>query len=207
MNIRGTSLTVINYDIYGKHGKKRKPGARDCYQFNYTDGTRGYANRWKLIFCAEHNIDPREISKDYSFRLVNGVVVCETFSERMSEVAKVRKQQAEMKWQEYDYIERFAHECKEFLKGDGDARGRIFCMLNSRRDELIKYGRHAAGGVGLQRATDYADISIMQVFEKVVEGKYGVPSPVASMKYRIKRMIIDNRKHRKYRETLKHTEL
>ena len=195
MIVPGTYLTVKGYDIHGKHGI-RKPGVRDCYQYNYTDGSRGYASRWKLVWCAEHGADPRKISKAYSFRLVNGVVICESFSERMSEVQKVRKQQAEMKWQDYDYIERFAHECKEFLKGDGDARGRIFGMLNGRRDELIQYGMHAAGGVGRKRATDYADISIMQVFDSVVDGKYSVPSPVASMKYRIRRMIIDNRKHR-----------
>lgn len=118
----------------------------------------------------------------------------------MSDAYEERRKQAQMKWEDYDFIERFAHECKLFLRGDGDARVRIFAMLNSRRDELIQYGMRAAGGVGRKRATDYADISIMKVFDKVVEGKYGVPSPIASMKFRVRRMIINNRKVWEWKE-------
>lgn len=197
--VPNTNLTVRDYDIYGKHGI-RKPGKRDCYHYSYTDGSRGYANRWKLVWCAEHDTDPRKVGKEYSFRLLNGVVICEEFGKRMSEAYDERRKQARLKWEDYDFIERFAHECKELLNGGCDARGRIFSMLNGKRDELIRYAMHAAGGVGKQRATDYADITIMQVFDAVIDGRYHVPSPVASMKFRIRKMIIDNRRKREWKE-------
>lgn len=101
-----------------------------------------------------------------------------------------------VKWQDYDFIEQFAHTAKMMLQGDEDAKVRLFTMLNARRDEFIAYARRALGGVSLPKATDYTDKAIYHVFETVVNGCYHVPSPIAKIKWYICHFIRQSRKHR-----------
>lgn len=202
LNVPGTPLTVRGCDIYGKTGRIRKPGKRDCFTFYYLDGSRGYASRWKLVWCAEHATDPRKVSKAWSFRYVNGTVLRETFSHRMSLALTTHWRQSHVKWEEYDFIERYARACKELLSGDGGARSRIFILLNSRRDSLIHYAKSASGGVGKAKAIDFADEAILYTFELTIGGRYHVPSPMASMRGRLNLLIKRSRRHREYKEEL-----
>lgn len=123
--------------------------------------------------------------------------MCETFSDRMCRTATELRKHAKIKWEDYDYIEKYVKACKKLLEGDINAKNRIFTLLNQRREELIRYAMKTAGGVGKIKAIDYADQAIIYTFELTINGKYHVPSPMASMKSKINRLIKDNRKHTK----------
>lgn len=184
----------INYPtICNKKGKPLKAGNRDVFTIYDHSGSKYYGTRWKIIWAAEHGIDPRKIPRSYSFREVNGSVYCETFSDRMSHTLNQRKAVAKVKWQDYDFIEKFAHTAKEMLLGDSSAKVKLFAMLNSKRDELIEYARHASGGVSKEKAQFYTDQAIFYCYEKIVKGAFHVPSPIASIKWHINKSIRDGR--------------
>lgn len=185
--------------ICNRHGKPLKEGSRDVFTLYDSQGGKYRATRWKIIWAAEHGIDPREVPRHYSFREDNGTVLCETFSDRMCQTVRQRNAMAKVKWQDYDFIERFANTAKMMLQGDSEAKMKLFTMLNSRRDELIKYARHAAGGVSLTKATDYTDQAIYHVYETVIGGCFHVPSPVASMKWHINHYIKQGRRPQRYK--------
>jgi hypothetical protein len=194
--IVGFAGYYIDYPaICNKHGKPLKDGLRGVITL-YDQQHVYKATRWKIIWAAQHGIDPRKIPRAYSFREDNGTVLCETFSDRMSDTVKQRHKMATVKWQDYDFIERFAHTAKEMLQGDGTARMKLFTMLNQKRDELIKYARYAVGGVSLNKATDYTDQAIFHCYETIINGCYHVPSPIASIKWHIRKQIRDGRNKR-----------
>ena len=182
--IPGTKLAVWSGEIYSlSHHHIRKPGKHDVFAYYDTAGNKRSATRAKLIWCADNGVEPWKVPEGYSFHLCDGEAVCETFSDRMS---RVRKHPiATASWEDYDFIERFSHACKEHLKGDSTARVRIFQMLNSKREELIEHAKRTEGGVGEKRAIDLADQAILAVFDETVSGQRAIPSPVASMKSRI----------------------
>ena len=182
--IPGTKLAVMDGEIYSlSHRRIRKPGKHDVFAYYDIGGNKRSATRAKLIWCAENNVEPWKVPANYSFYLCNGKVVCETFSDRMSRVKS--HSIATASWEDYDFIERFSHACKEHLKGDKEARTRIFLMLQSKREELIEHAKRTEGGVGEKRAIDLADQAILAVFDETVSGHRAIPSPVASMKSRI----------------------
>ena len=185
----------INYPtICNKKGKPLKAGTRDVFTIYDHNGSKYQGTRWKIIWAAEHGVDPRKIPRTYSFREVNGSVYCETFSDRMCHTVKQRNAVAKVKWQDYDFIEKFAHTAKEMILGDSSAKAKLFTMLNSKRDELIEYARHASGGVSKEKAQLYTDQAIFNCYEKIVKGAFHVPSPIASIKWHINKSIKDGRK-------------
>ena len=182
--IPGTKLAVMDGEIFSlSHHRIRKPGKHDVFAYYDIGGNKRSATRAKLIWCAENNVEPWKVPANYSFHLCDGEAVCETFSDRMSRVKS--HSIATVSWDDYDFIERFAHTCKEHLKGDKEARTRIFLMLQSKREELIEHAKRTEGGVGAKRAIDLADQAILAVFDETVSGQRAIPSPVASMKSRI----------------------
>ena len=148
--IPGTKLAVMDGEIYSlSHHHIRKPGKHDVFAYYDTDGKKRSATRAKLIWCADNGVEPWKVPEGYSFHLCDGEAVCETFSDRMS---RVRKHPiATASWEDYDFIERFSHACKEHLKGDSTARVRIFQMLNSKREELIEHAKRTEGGGGREK--------------------------------------------------------
>lgn len=199
-----SNTTIIGFDgyyinypaIYNKHDKPLKASTRDIFTIYDHNGSKYQATRWKIIWAAEHGIDPRKIPRSYSFREVNGSVYCETFSDRMCRTVKQRNAVAKVKWQDYDFIEKFAHTAKEMILGDSNANVKLFTMLNSKRDELIEYARHASGGVSKEKAVFYTDQAIFYCYEKIVKGTFHVPSPIASIKWHINKSIKDGRNKR-----------
>ncbi len=187
---------VKGYDIIGKHGRPLRPDKRNVYTLQ-TEGKPIHANLYKIVWSARHKVDIRKIPKEYSFRLTDtGILVVESFSDRMSKAKKIQYSTVTVQYEDYDYIERFAHLAKAMIQGEVDAKTQLFVLLNSKRDDLIQYARNASGGVSLQKATDYTDSAIIKVYGTILARTYAVPSPIASIKWHINNLIRQNRKKR-----------
>ena len=191
---------VQGLEIIGRHGRPLKPGRRNVYTFQTNSGKTYHAELHKLIWCARHKVNVMQVPKDYSFRELNGTIFVETFSDRMSNTRRALAQQVKVKYEDYDYIERFAQLAKRLLNGEPDAKANLFSFLNSKRDECIRYARTASGGVSQQKAELYTDQAILKVFEQVCSGTFAVPSPIASIKWHINHAIRNGRKRRTLKE-------
>lgn len=186
---------VQGFEIIGKHGRPLKADRRNVYSFRV--GGRAYhAELHKVVWCARHRVNVMDVPKDYSFREVNGTIMVETFSDRMSNTRKALAQEVKVKREDYDFIETFARMAKGLLDGEPDAKAKIFSLLNSKRDECVRYARTASGGVSQQKAVLYTDKAILKVFEQVCTGVYAVASPIASIKWHINHSIRNGRKKR-----------
>lgn len=191
---------VQGFEIIGRHGRPLKPGRRNVYTLQTNSGKAYHAELHKLIWCARHKVNVMEVPRDYSFREMNGMIIVETFSDRMSNTRKALAQEVKVKYEDYDFIERFAQTAKGMLKGEPDAKAHLFSLLNSKRDDYICYARTASGGVSQQKAELYTDQAIMKVFEQVCSGTFAVASPIASIKWHINHAIKNGRKKQTLKE-------
>lgn len=187
---------VQGFEIIGRHGRPLKPDRRNVYTLQAGSGKVYRAELHKLVWCARHKVNVMEVPRDYSFRELNGTILVETFSERMSNTRRTLAQVVKVKQEDYDFIERFAHTAKAMLNGEPDAKASLFSLLNSKREDFIRYARTASGGVSQQKAELYTDRAIMKVFETVCRGTFAVASPVASIKWHINHAIRSGRKKR-----------
>ena len=185
--------TVDGFSIIGKYGKPLKVGKNDV--ITLCVGTKRFRFPiCKIIYAAQHDIDVRKINKGYSFKQDNGVIVCETFSNRMRAARTKYNNIIKVTYNDLDYIEQYAKLGKDIIKGVPDAKMQMFTLLNSKRNEFISYAKKASGGVGEQTAILYADQSIFKVFEAILRRTQFVCSPVASIKWHINKLIKDSRK-------------
>lgn len=180
---------VDGFDIIGKWGRPLKADRRDVFTLQVAGEPPLRATRYKLVWCARHRVDVRFVPREYSFRVVNGELLCETFSDRMSMTRRIQEATVKVKWEDYDFIEHFAAIAKAMLKGEPDKLAELFALLNSQRDACISYARTASGGVSQTKAIDYTDRAIYHVFQTVVSGTRAVPSPIASIKWHINNQI------------------
>lgn len=186
---------VQGFEIIGKHGRPLKADRRNVYSFRV--GGRAYhAELHKVIWCARHRVNVMDVPKDYSFREVKGTILVETFSDRMSNTRKALAQEVKVKREDYDFIEKFARTARGLLDGEPDAKAKLFSLLNSKRDECVRYARTASGGVSQKKAELYTDTAILKVFEQICTGVYAVASPIASIKWHINHAIRNGRKKR-----------
>ena len=180
-------------DIY-KHlkdgrWKRLRPLARDCFVLT-VNSKRYYGTRAKMIWCAEHKVSPDAVDAKFAFQMVDG---------KMRDVRIDYNEKVKASWQDYDYIERFAHLAKAHLQGDKTAASELWQMLSSERNDLLAYAMSAAGGgCGKQRAEELADAAIMRVFEQTISGRRAIPSPRASMRTEIRKKIILKRDEDKF---------
>ena len=150
---------VQGFEIIGKHGRPLKADRRNVYSFR-VGGKAYHAELHKVVWCARHRVNVMDVPKDYSFREVNGTNMVETFSDRMSSTRKALAQEVKVKREDYDFVETFARMAKGLLDGEPDAKAKIFSLLNSKRDECVRYARTASGGVSQQKAVLYTDKAI-----------------------------------------------
>lgn len=181
-------------DIY-KHlkdgrWKRLRPLARDCFVLT-VNSKRYYGTRVKMIWCAEHKVSPDAVDAKFAFQMVDGHSEVMMFADKMRDVRIDYNEKVKASWQDYDYIERFAHLAKAHLQGDKTAASQLWQMLSSERNDLLAYAMGgAAGGCGKQRAEELADAAIMRVFEQTISGRRAIPSPRASMRTEIRKKII-----------------
>lgn len=187
--------TIDGYEIIGKRGVPLKPDRRDVFTLQARGCPPVRANRYKLVWCARNGVDVRDIPKEFSFRLSdNGVLIVETFSDRMSSVRKRLANTVKVQFEDYDFIERFASTAKRMISGEPEALADLFVLLNSQRDSLIQYARTASGGVSLQKAIYYTDKAIIKVYDMLCARTNAVASPIASIKWHINHFIKIGRK-------------
>lgn len=186
---------VKGFDVIGRWGRPLKEGYKGNIKLQPRGGRTISATRYKIVWAARHNVDLRKIPKGYSFYLDgNGELKCDTFSNRMSQVAKIRQQEVKVKREDYAFTEQYAHIAIQMCDGDVTARTRLYCLINSKRDEFIRYARRTNGGVSEEKAIHYTDEAIIYTYELICSGRYYVPSPVGSVKGRIYKLIADGRK-------------
>lgn len=189
---------VKGLEIIGKWGRPMKADRRDVFTLQADEG-RIRATRSKIVWCAMNGRDIRRVPREYSFRIAdNGIVIVETFSDRMSYVRHRQNMAVKVQWEDYDFIERFARTAKQMIEGKPDARRELFLMLNGKRDEFIGYARRSCGGVSEKRATDYADMAIVKVYDSLCSRTFAIASPIASIKWHIRKFITDERNKRTY---------
>lgn len=190
--IPNTDYYTDGCDIYSHTGRKLKPGTRDVMHLT-VDGKRLIAPRAKLVWCANHNVDPKQVDRRYSFYFMDGKVEVTHFSDRMSEVRREWAKTTKVKLSDYDFVEKYVKLAKAQLLGDKRAELMLYALLDSRRQELENYGLHAAGGVGKDKAAAYADTAIWRVYNAIINHTRHVPSPMASMMFFVRQQVKDGR--------------
>lgn len=186
---------VQGFEVIGKHGRPLKADRRNVYSFR-VGGKVFHHELHKVIWCARHKVNVNDVPRDYSFRKLKGIILVETFSDRMSYTRKALAQEVKVKREDYDFIEKYASMAKAMLDGLPDARSELFSLLNGKRDEYVGYARTASGGVSKQKAELYTDQAILKVFNLICAGTYAVASPIASIKWHINHAIKNGRKKR-----------
>lgn len=187
---------VQGLQVIGRHKHPLKPDKRNIIAMCANDGKLYRGELYKIIWSALNDIDVRDVPKLYSFREENGTIIVETFSERMSNVRKQYYNTAKAKYDDYVFIADYAEIAKQMLNHYPDSRLRLFHLLNSKRDECVKYARYASGGVSQEKAETYTDQAIIKVFETICKGLYAVPSPIASIKWHVNHAIRLGRRKR-----------
>ena len=183
---------VLGTEIIGKRGKVLKAGKHDIYRLKVC-GKVLSAPRFKLVWCAENGHSPQEVPAHFSFYFDEGLVRVTIFSERMAGVRARMRMTVRVKREDYDFLERYARFAKDMIDGAPDAASRLFALINSRRDEYISYARRQCGAADRAAAEFYADQSVFHVWELIRRGAFFVASPVASVKYNIRKLVNEAR--------------
>ena len=187
--------SVCGMEIIGKHGHPLLPDKHNVVALRDRNSPKKrvrmpYA---KVIYAAQHNIDIRDIPPEYSFLEVDGEIQVFTYSGRMAYLANERNKQYKLKLENYELIHEYAQHMIDFLNGDTEAKANVFKLLNKRREEFILYAQRQ---VGKPNAIDIADNAIFDTLELIFSGTYEVPSPIASVKWHINKIIRERRKTR-----------
>lgn len=187
--------SVCGMEIIGKHGHPLLPDKHNIVKLFNRNSPKGYIRMpyAKIIYAAKNNIDIRDIPPEYSFMEVDGEILVFTHSGRMAYLANERNKQYKLKLENYDFIHEYAQHMIDFLNGKIEAKANVFRLLNKRREEFIQYAQRQ---VGKSNAIDIADNAIFDTLELIFSGTYEVPSPIASVKWHINKIIRERRKTR-----------
>lgn len=192
---------VRGLDVYGRSGKKLKAWKRDVIQMYRTKDVKNAYSRMKIVWCANHNIDPKLIPAEYSFTERDGVAVCEMFGDKMSRVRLEHTREEEWIRKDYADAAEFIKLAVAMMDGVEGAEDLVYAYLQKYHDELEIYALSAVGGVGKHRAGIYADSAVNSTFEVIKKNKKAVFNPVGYMKLLVRNQIYHERNIRRAERT------
>ena len=147
----------------------------------------------KLVWCAIRGVSPDEIPKGYSFRMVDGRMVAETFSDRMSYVKKKNTKRVRISDEQILYLERYIQVLKDIRQEAGDAKARLFMLINEDREQFIAYACKLSYN-NRQNAEIVADSAIMATMDVICNNEVMVPNPRGCVKSFIRGILRENRR-------------
>ena len=175
-------------------GKKKKPlktkfncvilqqnGRRTCVPVN------------KLVLCALRGVAPDEIPKGYSFRMIDGRMVAETFSDRMSYVKRKNTKKVRISDEQILYLERYIQILKDIRQDTDDAKAKLFMLINEDREQFIAYACKLSYN-NRENAEIVADSAIMATMDVICNNEVMVPNPRGCVKSFIRGFLRENRK-------------
>ena len=175
-------------------GKKKKPlktkfncvilqqnGRRTCVPVN------------KLVWCALRGVSPDEIPKGYSFRMIDGRMVAETFSDRMSYVKRKNTKKVRISDEQILYLERYIQILKDIRQDTDDAKAKLFMLINEDREQFIAYACKLSYN-NRENAEIVADSAIMATMDVICNNEVMVPNPRGCVKSFIRGFLRENRK-------------
>ena len=129
---------------YIKDGKMLKGSRKDIITLIPTKvgGThdRKSFTRAKLVWCANHGVNPSDVPYDFAFKFGDDGVVVEMFSDKVQEKKKKKKEELPKTVREdYRMMLGFASIAIRVIDGDKDAEAQAYSFLNSYRAEIVKY--------------------------------------------------------------------
>ena len=147
----------------------------------------------KLVWCAIRGVSPDEIPKGYSFRMVDGRMVAETFSDRMSYVKKKNTKRVRISDEQILYLERYIQILKDIQLDTDDAKSRLFMLINEDREQFIAYACKLSYN-NRQNAEIVADSAIMATMDVICNNEVMVPNPRGCVKSFIRGFLRENRR-------------
>ena len=147
----------------------------------------------KLVWCAIRGVSPDEIPKGYSFRMVDGRMVAETFSDRMSYVKKKNTKRVRISDEQILYLERYIQILKDIQLDTDDAKSRLFMLINEDREQFIAYACKLSYN-NRQNAEIVADSAIMATMDVICNNEVMVPNPRGCVKSFIRGYLREKRK-------------
>ena len=176
------------------HGK-RQDAERLTQGYDYPHTRQGGGRhdrksftRAKIVWCANHGVNPSDVPYDFAFKFGDDGVVVEMFSDKVQE-AKKKEELPKTVREDYRMMLGFASIAIRVIDGDKEAEAQAFSFLNSYRAELVHYALGVQGCGGVSRAKDYADDAINIALHNITDGRRAIANPVGMMKLTVRRLI------------------
>ena len=147
----------------------------------------------KLVWCAIRGVSPDEIPKGYSFRMIDGRMVAETFSDRMSYVKKKNTTRVRISDEQILYLERYLRILRDIRQDADGAKARLFMLINEDREQFIAYACKLSYN-NREHAEIVADSAVMATIDVICNNEVMVSNPRGCVKSFIRGYLRENRK-------------
>lgn len=148
----------------------------------------------KLIWCANKGVSPDEVQKGYSFREINGKMMAETFSDRMSFAKRKASNKVRISEEQINYLKNYLKILEDIQNGVEGAQARLFSIINDDRDEYIGYACKLQNNNNRQNAEILTDSAIMATMERICDNELMVANPRGCVKSFIRGFVRENRR-------------
>ena len=188
----GYFLADDGKNIIGKWGRALKPvnscvtlqqhGRKTCMPVN------------KVIWCANKGVSPDEVPKGYSFRWINGRMMAETFSDRMSYAKRKASPRVRISDEQIDYLKKYLKILEDIHNGVEGAKAALFTIINNDKEEYIGYACKLQNSNNRDNAEIVVDSAIMATMETICDNDMMVANPRGCVKSFIRGLVRENRK-------------
>lgn len=191
----GYKLSDDKKSVIGRYGKPLKPNKKNCVLMRNDKDERKLHSVYKIIYCANNNISPDSVTKDFCFRMLeNGEVVAENFSDRMREVALKRAAANKINARRLQHMEKYVNILKNILAGNANARLKLFSFINQDRNDYFNYALGLDGGTTRENAEMVTDKAIIDTLDTICEQLRMVYNLKGYVKNAIRRYINNSKR-------------
>lgn len=160
----------------------QKNGRRTCVPVN------------KLIWCAYKGVSPDDVPKGYSFREMNGQMMVETFSDRMSYARRKATNKVKMSNDQINYLKTYVEILEQIQNNEEGAQAKLFSFINNNREEYIAYTLKLQNNTNRDNAEIITDNAIMTTMEVICSNEMMVTNPKGCIKSFIRGFVREKRK-------------
>ena len=187
----GYFLADDGKSIIGKWGRALKP-VNGCVTLQQR-GKKACMPVNKAIWCANKGVSPDEVPRGYSFRWVNGRMMAETFSDRMSYARRKASPRVRISDEQIDYLKKYLGILEDIHNGVDGAKAELFTIINNDKEDYVAYACKLQNN-NRDNAEIVVDSAIMATMEAICDNDMMVANPRGCVRSFIRGLVRENRR-------------
>ena len=158
------------------------------------DDGKHIVGKWKRNLKPVNNCVILQVPKGYSFREMNGQMMVETFSDRMSYARRKATNKVKMSNDQINYLKTYVEILEQIQNNEEGAQAKLFSFINNNREEYIAYTLKLQNNTNRDNAEIITDNAIMTTMEVICSNEMMVTNPKGCIKSFIRGFVREKRK-------------